>query len=110
VDDRLPDLPVLRERGDEFDLVLLSAVWMHLDASERAHGIKRLAELLAPDATVVLAVRHGPVPPGRRMFDVPAEETIALAGSVGLRLVHRADRPDLHGRPGVRMTTFVLRR
>jgi HAD superfamily hydrolase (TIGR01509 family) len=108
VDDRLPDLPALRERGEEFDLVLLSAVWMHLDASERAQGIKRVAELLAPGATVVLVVRHGPVPPGRRMFDVPVEETVALAASVGLRLVHQATRPDLHGRPGVRMTTFVL--
>ena len=24
-------------------------------------------------------IRHGPVPPGRRMFEVSAEETIALA-------------------------------
>jgi SAM-dependent methyltransferase len=63
LDDSLPDLALLRSRGQSFDLVLLSAVWMHLDAEQRRRAM----------------LRHGPVPPGRRMFEVSPEETIELA-------------------------------
>jgi protein-L-isoaspartate O-methyltransferase len=30
IDDSLPDLAAVRARGEEFDVVMLSAVWMHL--------------------------------------------------------------------------------
>jgi hypothetical protein len=36
---------------------------------------------------LVMSLRHGPVPKGRRMFDVSAEETIQLANAYGLRTV-----------------------
>jgi hypothetical protein len=31
VDDSLPDLAAVRARGEELELIMLSAVWMHLD-------------------------------------------------------------------------------
>ena len=78
IGDGLPDLASLR--GRSFDVVLLTAVWMHLDAAERAAAMPSVASLVAPDGLLILSLRHGPVPVGRRMFDVPAIETIALAG------------------------------
>ena len=36
LDDSLPHLSVVRARGEEFDLVMLSAVWMHLDEMQRS--------------------------------------------------------------------------
>ncbi|MCH3719072.1 hypothetical protein LZB68_08320, partial [Campylobacter lari] len=77
VDDALPDLDGLRGRA--FDVIMLTAVWMHLDADERARGMAALAALLAPGGQILMSLRHGPVPSGRRMFDVSADETIALA-------------------------------
>ncbi|MFE0460770.1 class I SAM-dependent methyltransferase [Kitasatospora sp. NPDC058965] len=104
VDDELPGLPVLAARPERFDLVLLTAVWMHLDRAERAAAMATLAALLRPAGRVVLSLRHGPVPPGRRMFDVTAAETVELAAEHGLALLHRAERGDLHGRGGVSWT------
>lgn len=106
VDDHLPDLPVLHAGGREFDLILLTAVWMHLDAAERQAAMHGITGLLAPEAVLVMVLRHGPVPAGRRMFDVTAEETVVLAGDAGLRCVHQGSRPDLHGRDGVHMSTL----
>lgn len=87
LDDSLPDLAALRGRRDTFDLVMLTAVWMHLDEAQRRRAMPNLAALMRPGATILMKIRHGPVPPGRRMFEVGAEETIALAGKQGLRPV-----------------------
>jgi len=87
VDDGLPSLAVLRRAPRRFDLVMLTAVWMHLDASEREAAFPHVASLLAPAGRLVLALRHGPVPAGRRMFEVSADETVQLAEAHGLRLL-----------------------
>ncbi|AEA60093.1 class I SAM-dependent methyltransferase [Burkholderia gladioli] len=65
LDDSLPDLCLLAERTNTFDVVMATAVWMHLD----------------------LSLRHGPFPAGRRMFDVSAEDTIRLAEAHRLQLL-----------------------
>ncbi|MFJ1935754.1 class I SAM-dependent methyltransferase [Kitasatospora sp. NPDC088160] len=108
VADALPELPRLSAGAERFDLVLLTAVWMHLAPAERPLAMAALGRLLAPGGRLALTLRHGPVPPGRRMFDVPPEETVALAAARGLRLLHRAERGDLHGRSGVRWTSLVF--
>jgi SAM-dependent methyltransferase len=108
IDDSLPTLAVLRGRGARFDLVLLSAVWMHLDGDERRLAMAALAQLLAPGGVAILSLRHGPVPPGRRMFEVSAEETIALAASHGLACRHDGTRSDRLGRDGVSWTVVAL--
>jgi SAM-dependent methyltransferase len=110
VDDSLPDLAGLRARGECFDLVLLSAVWMHLDAAERRAAMTSLAALLAPRGTAILSLRHGPVPAGRRMFDVTADETIQLAAANGLICRHNGSRRDPHARPGVSWSVLALAR
>ena len=79
LDDSLPDLAVLRSRRLAFDVVLLSAVWMHLDAGHRRRAMPNLAALVRTDGVMIMKIRHGPVPSGRRMFEVPIEETIELA-------------------------------
>ncbi|MBP0453246.1 class I SAM-dependent methyltransferase [Kitasatospora sp. RG8] len=101
VDDALPSVARLGTAGERYDLILLTAVWMHLAEDERPLAMDALARLLAPGGRVILSLRYGPVPPGRRMFDVPAEETIAQARARGLDLLVRTERHDLHDRAGV---------
>ena len=84
IDDGLPALTALEGR-DPFDLIMLTAVWQHFDADERARAMPRLAALANHNAVVTLLLRHGPVPEGRRMFQVTAEETAALARAAGFR-------------------------
>lgn len=87
LDDSLPELAILRSRRKAFDFVMLSAVWMHLDEHERRRAMGNLSALLCGGATLVMSLRHGLVPDGRRMFDVSAQETINLASAHGLRTV-----------------------
>ena len=87
LDDSLPELALVRSRGEPFDLILLSAVWMHFDSAQRREAMASLAALLRTGGTIIMRVRHGPVPPGRRMFEIPDEETIELAGAHDLHTV-----------------------
>lgn len=108
VDDSLPEMKVLRGRGSRFDLILLTAVWMHLDELQRRLAMEAITGMLAPAGRVVLSLRHGPVPPGRRMFDVSARETSELARGYGLSVVHFSERADPHGRQGVHWSNLGL--
>jgi SAM-dependent methyltransferase len=109
IDDSLPDLDLLRHRADQFDLILLTAVWMHLDQTERARGMLALKSLVAREGQIIMSLRHGPVPAGRRMFDVSATETEALALRHGLRVNHVGTRSDQQGRADVSWTVIGLR-
>jgi SAM-dependent methyltransferase len=110
VDDALPELAHIGAHEGRFDLVLLTAVWMHLDAAERVQAMPRVAALVAPGGLVAMSLRHGPVPPGRRMFEVSAKETIDLAASVGLDLLGQEERPDGRGRGDVTWSFLRFRR
>jgi hypothetical protein len=69
----------------------------------------KVASLVRGGGTAVLSLRHGPVPPGRRMFDVSAAETVGLAAAEGLGLALRLDDgADSLGRPGVRWTRLAF--
>jgi len=96
VDDILPDIPNLLNRGETFDMILMHAVWMHLTETERVDGMANIASLLKPGGRILMSQRHGPIPEGRRMFDVSGEETIALAAQQGLKnLYHKRAGPIL---------------
>jgi hypothetical protein len=43
---------------------------------------------------IIVSLQHGPVPPGRRMFDVSAEETERLADAESLQLVLKLKHQD----------------
>jgi SAM-dependent methyltransferase len=79
LNDSLPELALVRTRGERFDLVMLTAVWMHLDAQQRQRAMPNLGALVREGGTVIMKIRHGPVPAGRRMFEITPEETIELA-------------------------------
>ncbi len=87
IDDSLPHLSATVERGERFDLVILTAVWMHLDEPEQIAAMKVLASLLAPEGSLIMSLRHGAVPDGRRMFEVEAAATIRVAAGSSLDCV-----------------------
>ena len=66
--------------------------------------------LVRNGGVMIMSLRHGAVPPGRRMFEVAAEETIALAQPLGLHCVlHQEAEPSLR-QPGVTWTRLAFRR
>ena len=58
-DDALPELKSLRTAGHRFNLILLSAVWMHVLPSKRERAFRIISELLAPGGLLVFTLRHG---------------------------------------------------
>jgi SAM-dependent methyltransferase len=87
INDSLPDLALLRTCNEVFDLVMLSAVWMHLDEAQHRQAMPNVAALVRDGGVVIMKIRHGPVPSGRRMFEVSAEETLELAREQNLHAV-----------------------
>ncbi len=77
----------MQSRGETFGLVMLTAVWMHLDEAQRRQAMPVVAALVRPGGTMIMKIRNGPVPAGRRMFQITPEETTALAQAQGLQLV-----------------------
>ena len=111
VDDSLPDLGAVMTRRDTFDVLMMTAVWMHLDEGQRRRAMPNIAALMRPGALVFMTLRHGPVPPGRRMFDISGDETIALARQTGLDVVFNTWTPEgIQKRPGVSWTRLAFAR
>jgi SAM-dependent methyltransferase len=110
LDDSLPDLAEVTERGEQFDLVLMTAVWMHLDEPQRRRAMPRAASLLRPGGIMCMTLRHGPVPEGRRMFPVFAPETVGLAEAVGLQPLFKEEHSPSLSQPGVSWTRLAFAR
>jgi protein-L-isoaspartate O-methyltransferase len=91
IDDGLPDLGCVMRRAEQFDLIMLTGVWMHLDALERQTAMPVLSSLLAPAGLIIMSLRHGPAPSGRLMFDVSAEETVGLASRERLTIIRNVN-------------------
>ncbi|HVF18072.1 MAG TPA: methyltransferase domain-containing protein [Steroidobacteraceae bacterium] len=112
LDDALPDLTIVHSRGELFDVILISAVWMHLDESERTVAMPRVASLLSSEGLLLLSLRHGPIPAGRRIFDVSGEETIALATQCRLQPILNVKAESIQATnqvAGVTWTKFAFR-
>ena len=102
VDDLLPELKLLESSQGKFDLILIHAVWMHLNEAERAIAMRRVADLVASGGTIILSLRHGPIPQGKHMHEVSAEETIGLANQCGLKtILHLKNQPSAFPRKDV---------
>jgi SAM-dependent methyltransferase len=109
LDDGLPNLTLLTRRGESFDVVMLTAVWMHLDQQQRQQAMPRVASLVRRGGVMIFTLRRGPVPVGRRMFGVSAEETIHLAEAEGLSLALKLEnQPGSFGRTDVSWTRLAF--
>lgn len=110
IDDRLPSLEKVHQLDYQFDVVLLSAVWMHLPLSQRERAFRKLAQLLRPGGLLVITLRKGPNPEGRRFHPVTAEEVTGLARNHALEVVlEDAASGDALGRKEVSWETLALR-
>jgi SAM-dependent methyltransferase len=109
IDDRLPALAQVHRLGLAFDLIWVSAVWMHMPPEERGRAMRKLATLLRPGGRMVLTLRHGPAPEDRPMWPVDAAEVERLGLDHGLALRVATERvEDRLGRRDVRWQTVIL--
>lgn len=101
VDDRLPELGTVARHHQSFQLVMVTAVWMFLHKDERHRAMSRIHELLDGRGRLGMVLRIGPVPADRGMFAVSAAETVSLAATRGLSLIHESTQADSLGRADV---------
>jgi len=110
IEDSLPDLANIRSLGTRYDFILLSAVFMHVHAEDRARAMQTVAALLEKNGTCILSLRCGPPDPDRAMYAVTPNEVLSLAAASGLRPVGSiSDETDRLGRTEIRWSAFVLR-
>ena len=109
VDDKLPNLDTVIQDVDQFDVIFLSAVWMHLAPSERSPSLKRIVKLVKPGGLVYITLRHGPFEEIEGFWDIADDEVMELArkfGLVQLKLVIQEDHLD---RPDVTWSRMIFR-
>lgn len=93
LDDRLPELPQTSALGEKFDLIVLSAVWQHLNDTHRQQAFSVLQQLTARGGKIIMSLRHGPGAPTRQVFPVNTPATRALAGSFCLSALREVAMP-----------------
>lgn len=110
VDDSLPDLAEIRKLSYRFDLILVSAVWMHIAPSSRERAFRILTELLAPSGNLVITLRHGPGDGERVFHEVSKAELDGFARNSFVVPVtfQLASSPDQLKRPQVRWETVPI--
>ncbi len=91
VDDRLPDLGVVRKRGERFAFVLVNAVWMHVPPADRDRACAALADLAVPGTVVCMALRQGPPPADRPMHDCDPDTVSAELRRHGFAEISRSE-------------------
>jgi 2-polyprenyl-3-methyl-5-hydroxy-6-metoxy-1,4-benzoquinol methylase len=108
--DSLPDLQHVTQQEISFDLILLSAVWMHIPDSQRERSVRKLANLLKPGGKLVISLRHGPSGDERKMFDVCSDQLSTLGKKFGLSTVLVTEQnKDVIGRDEVTWQTVILK-
>jgi SAM-dependent methyltransferase len=109
LDDRLPGLEATRRTGRQFDLIWLSAVWMHIPPGQRQQAFESLTSLLQPGGLIMLSYRNGGTP-DVHMYPVPDDELPHLAAAKGLTLLLHEQQDDIQQRMSVAWHTVLLQK
>lgn len=109
VSDSLPALASVFRSGLSFDLILMSAVWMHVPAGDRPRAFRKLINLLRPGGLLAITLRHGPAEPERGIHPVSLSELEALARNHGAFVQSSIEAKDHLGRDNVRWTQVAIR-
>jgi SAM-dependent methyltransferase len=108
LDDQLPALTNVFRTGLTFDLIWLSAVWMHVPPTSRERAFRKMVTLLRPGGRIVMSLRKGPPPEDRQMYPTHVEEIEKLARGHGLTITRVARADDRLGRKDVTWRTICL--
>src|SRR5258706_12010836 len=69
LDDSLPDLASLRARGEQFDVVMLTAVWVHLHEQQRRRANAHVSALGGGGGGLIITPPPRPGPPGKGLVE-----------------------------------------
>ena len=108
-DDRLPALKDTFSTGLSFDVILVSAVWMHLAPTDRPRAFRKLITLLKPGGLLAITLREGPDDENRGFHPVTVDELRRLARDHGACVERESTDDDQMGRDDVRWRQIAIR-
>ena len=109
VKDSLPKLQTIMKIGSRYDLILLSAVWMHIASGSREKAFRGLVTRLNPGGLLYITLRHGPFEAVQGFWDISDDAIYTLAHKFGLTVENRSTVDDKLGDEGVTWTRIVLK-
>lgn len=110
VDDQLPELEKIKEIKDRFDVVLASAVWMHLNKRERRRSLDVLWDVLADDGFVYITYRTKALDKDDIYYSISCREFVSDVEQSRMKIDNSFKSEDKEGRQGIRWFAFVLRK
>ncbi len=109
ISDSLPGLKRTFRTGLAFDVILVSAVWMHVAPSDRARAFRKLITLLKPGGVLAITLRSGSAEAGRTFHPVSAAEIKRLARDHGAFVERENTAADQLGRREIRWEQLAVR-
>lgn len=109
ISDSLPGLKRTFRTGLAFDVILVSAVWMHVAPSDRARAFRKLITLLKAGGVLAITLRSGPAEAGRTFHPVSAGEIKSLARDHGAFVERETSADDQLGRREIRWEQLAIR-
>ncbi|MEM9394197.1 MAG: class I SAM-dependent methyltransferase [Pseudomonadota bacterium] len=112
IKDALPELSNTISIGQSFDIVLLNAVWQHLDAADRQTALSTLRAVTVDGGKVIVSIRHGAGAPTRPVFPANVAATVTWAEDAGFTAVDTKTTQAVqrgNQQAGVTWTWLVLR-
>ena len=110
VDDRLPCISQVGNQRHQFDLVIVSAVMMHLGEQEIPPSLERMFMLLKIGGILYLTLRIGEAIPDREIWCVNPENIKEQAKDIGFDLILFHNSSDELGRPEIKWSTLMFRK
>jgi len=107
VADKLPKLKELAQEQGQYDLILLSAVWMHLSSLERKESFKTLTRLLKVGGIVMISYKIGGSE-DEGFYIVDHHQFDRRAEVVGLKMLYQNVNQDSLGRKELSWRCCVL--
>jgi len=108
IDDCLPGLAKLQQYRQQFSLILVSGVLMHLPHQQRVDSLETLIGMMAEGSVMVVTLRHGPNSEGREFYQVHANEIVQFAKKKSLQVTVSNTLSDELKRDGVTWQTIVI--
>jgi len=110
VDDSLPRLDKVKPLGQKYDLILVSAVLMHLPLKDVETSIMELSNLLKSNGVLYISIRHGEADLGRFFYDISDIEVKGFAMKQGLSEIHASSSYDEFQREGVSWSVLIYKK
>lgn len=108
IDDSLPQLKKVRGIDFRFDVILVSAVWMHLNEVDSQRAFRILSGLLRRNGILIISYKAGQPREGQPMRQIPPAELRQLARKHALEILLDEEQDDFFGRPNT-WQTLVFR-